>query len=144
MASDPQTFCQACMDGNAALVAQLLTKDPSLANCSGAVRADHREFMKTQGADQGWTALHLASHYGQAAIVKLLIENGADVNAIASNAIGNTPIMAAIAGRNPETIGYLIKSGADLQMKDKNGFNAIDAAEASKDERIVEAVKNIR
>lgn len=141
MTSDSETFCHACMGGNASLVTQLLKTDPSLVNCSGAVRADHREFMKKDGADEGWTPLHLAAHYGQPEIVKLLLKNGADINAIASNAIGNTPIMAAIAGRNLEAIKSLVDGGANLKLKDKNGYDAFDAANASKDERIIAMVK---
>ncbi|HEX8040072.1 MAG TPA: ankyrin repeat domain-containing protein [Chryseosolibacter sp.] len=141
MTTDPQTFCQACMDGNAALVAQLLETDPSLVNCRGAVRADHRAFMKKDGADEGWTPLHLAAHYGQPEIVKLLLAKGAGLDAFASNAIGNTPVMAAIAGRNLEVIRLLVSAGANLLLKDKNGYNALDAAGASKDERIIALVK---
>jgi ankyrin repeat protein len=129
------------MDGDAALVAKLLKTDPSLVNRRGGVRSDHRDFMKKDGADEGWTPLHLAGHYGQPEIVKLLLKNGADIDAIASNAIGNTPVMAAIAGRNSEAIRSLVAAGADLGLKDKNGYNAFDAASASKDEKIIALVK---
>ena len=37
----------------------------------------------------GWTALLLASCYGNALIAQLLIENGADVNVAASNGSGS-------------------------------------------------------
>ncbi len=129
------------MDGNAALVTELLKTDPTLVDCTGAVRADHRAFMKKDGADEGWTPLHLAAHYGQAEIVRLLLKNGARLDAIASNAIGNTPVMAAIAGRNLEAIKSLVGAGANLRLIDKNGYNALDAANASKDERIIALVK---
>jgi ankyrin repeat protein len=130
------------MDGNAVLVAQLLKSDTSLVNSRGSVRADHREFMKKDGADEGWTPLHLAAHYGQPEIVSLLLKNGADINAIASNSIGNTPVMAAIAGRNLEAIRSLVAAGANLESKDRNGYNAFDAANASKDERIIALMKS--
>jgi ankyrin repeat protein len=141
MASDSQSFCDACMAGDVTAATQMLQSNSSLVNLHGAVRADHREFMKTQGAEQGWTPLHLACHYGQSAIVRLLINSGADVNAIAENAIGNTPIMAAIAGRNAEIIKLLIDIGADPKIKDKNGYDAFAAAKASGNEAIIKLVK---
>ncbi|HET7179366.1 MAG TPA: ankyrin repeat domain-containing protein [Chryseosolibacter sp.] len=141
MASDPQSFCDACMAGEVTRVADMLHSDPLLMRSHGAVRADHREFMKTQGADGGWTPLHLACHYGQSAIVRLLIDSGADVNTIAANAIGNTPLMAAIAGRNAEIIKLLIDTGADPKIKDKNGYDAFAAAKASGDQTIIDMVK---
>lgn len=141
MASDSQSFCDACMAGDVTGATQMLQSNPSLVNSHGAVRADHREFMKTQSADGGWTPLHLACHYGQSAIVRLLIDSGADVNAIAENAIGNTPLMAAIAGRNAEIIKLLIDTGADPKIKDKNGYDAFAAAKASGDQTIIDMVK---
>jgi ankyrin repeat protein len=87
--------------------------------------------MRGQGAEDGWTALHLAAHYGRPGVVRLLIEAGADVNALADNIIGNTPLMAAIAGGNEAIVRELIAAGADPYKKDRNGrYDTISLTQA--------------
>ena len=55
------------------------------------------------------TPLHLAANNSHKEIVELLIAEGADVNA--KDAIGTTPLDAAIYGKNPETADLLRKHG---------------------------------
>ena len=57
-----------------------------------------------------WTVLHTA--LGNAKIVKLLIDNGADINV---NNISGTPLQMAISYKNVEMAELLIESGAKLQ-----------------------------
>ena len=125
-----ETFIQACIDGGEEAVKQQLEADPRLANARGKVHPDHREFMRRDGADDGWTALHLAAHYGRLGVVRLLLDAGADVNALAENAIGNTPLMAAIAGGNEAIVRELLARGADPRERDRGGHNALDLTQA--------------
>lgn len=109
----------------------MLREDSSLANSFGTVHPDHREFMKQQNADDGWTALHLAAHYGQLEIVTALIEAGAKLDTLSRNAEGNTPLMAAVAGGNLSIIQLLVEKGADPTQSDASGeHNALTLAEA--------------
>ena len=78
-----ETFIQACIDGDEASVKQYLATSSALANARGKVHPDHREFMRGQDSEDGWTALHLAAHYSRPDIVRLLIDAGANVNALA-------------------------------------------------------------
>ena len=91
-------FCQACLNGDVPTVKALLAADAMLANARGEVRPDHLAFMEKNGSAGGWTALHLAAHYGQPEVVRLLLAAGADVDALAENGEANTPLMAAVAG----------------------------------------------
>jgi ankyrin repeat protein len=138
MISKEERFCLACIDGDYYLVSDLLQADATLVNCRGPVHPDHREYMNKEGAGDGWTPLHLAAHYGQFEIVKLLHHHGADTNALSDNKLANTPIMAAIAGGNADIIKYLIGAGANLKLKDKSGHDAIALAKLSQREGIAE------
>lgn len=49
-------------------------------------------------SNHGWTPLHLASYFGHKSMMELLLDNGADINAL--NNDGDTPLhKAAFIGR---------------------------------------------
>jgi uncharacterized protein len=50
----------------------------------------------------GWSPLHLAAHFGHLHLVRLLHGIGADVDGKSLNALANTPLHAAVAGRSKE------------------------------------------
>ena len=57
-------------------------------------------------------------------VTKILLENGADINA--KNADGSTPLMyAASKNENPKIAITLIKAGASLKEKNDNGKTAL-------------------
>lgn len=60
--------------------------------------------------------------------VKVLIENGADVNL---KSMGLTPLMFAARHNKSEIATLLIQHGAKLKAKSKNGFTALKYAEIS-------------
>jgi ankyrin repeat protein len=83
-------------------------------------------------SDDGWTALHLASAFGTAASVDLLVARGARVDAVARNAQCNQPLHAALAlGRNDESIRILLAHGADANATQAGGFTPIFSATAA-------------
>src|SRR3569833_714881 len=122
------SIIDAAINGNDARVRELLTTDAALANVTGPVDVDAREHMAQHNAADGWTALHLASHYGHLPIVKLLVEHGADVEAVAQNAIGNTPISAAAWGNRLDIVAYLATAGANVDAPNAWGSTALHRA----------------
>jgi len=80
----------------------------------------------------GWTALHLAAAFGTPEAVRLLLENGAQVDAVSKNPQTNQPLHAALAlGRNQETIELLLAEGADPNARQTGGFTPIFSAAAA-------------
>ena len=66
-------------------------------------------------------------YYGDKASVKALLENGADVNQlIGQNELSS--LMLAIAYKRDDIVPLLLKKGADLNLKSKQGFTALSIA----------------
>ena len=83
---------------------------------------------KTQGDNQ--TALHYASFRGNIKVIKLLIENNADVNAISSK--GYNMIHKAAQGNKPSAIVYFNKKyNMSLEKTDENSMTALHLASAN-------------
>jgi ankyrin repeat protein len=74
----------------------------------------------------GWTPLHYAATGGQTAIIKLLLEESAYIDAESPN--GTTPLMMAARYGNGKAVQLLINEGADLHLKNHLGLSAIDFA----------------
>ena len=86
----------------------------------------------------GLTLLGFAAHFGQGEVVKLLLENGADVNAVSHSRVSyipsNTALHAAIAGeRSLEVIQLLLAHGAKPTIMDSNGHTSLHVAAFHKD-----------
>jgi ankyrin repeat protein len=62
---------------------------------------------------EGMTGLHLAAKRGHSAVAKLLIEYGANVQALTS--IGLTPLHIAAHNGHIDTAEILIQNGVDVQ-----------------------------
>lgn len=75
----------------------------------------------------GRTALHYAAEHGYEDLAKLLIEKGANVNAV--DAKGDTPLhLAALRGKS-DVAKLLLDHGADVTIKSKDGHTALSLAE---------------
>jgi ankyrin repeat protein len=99
--------------GRTDVLERLIAGDPSL------VRAH---------AYDGWTPLHLAAFFGQHAAVERLIASSADLNAISTNALRNTPLHAAVAGKHVNVALLLIGAGADVSIADAGGHTPFHIA----------------
>jgi ankyrin repeat protein len=75
----------------------------------------------------GWTPLHYAATNGHLAIIELLLENHAYVDAESPN--GTTPLMMAAHYGSPEAVKLLLEAGADPRLKNQLGLTAIDFAQ---------------
>ncbi len=74
----------------------------------------------------GWTALHLAVHFGRAAVADFLLEQGADVHARSTNGMRNQPLHAAAAGRAAVAMAErLLARSASVDATQEGGFTAL-------------------
>ena len=70
--------------------------------------------------------LHSAAAGGHTAVCRLLIERGADVNAVQRGSF--TPLMAAAQNGDGELIEMLLAAGADPAARTDDGRSAADLA----------------
>lgn len=75
----------------------------------------------------GWAPIHYAATNGHLEITQFLMANGALVNALSPSE--TTPLMMAVGSGNEQLIKYLLDNGADLRMRNHEGYTAIDVAQ---------------
>ncbi|MGA3103190.1 MAG: ankyrin repeat domain-containing protein [Terriglobales bacterium] len=86
----------------------------------------------------GFTALHFASYFGQPAAARVLIENGAAVDAVAANPTQVMPLHSAASARNLEAVRLLLEHGAPVNARQQSGWVPIHAAAQNGDRPMVE------
>jgi len=106
----------------------LLDEDPARANAFG---------------DDGFHPLGLACFFGHVDAARLLLDRGADVNALSRNEhIQTAAIHASAASEGKgelvryELVELVLEHGADPNLPQGGGFRAIDAARQNGDERV--------
>lgn len=85
----------------------------------------------------GWTPLALAAHFGSTDAAHHLLVSGADVNAVSQHRLANTPLHAAVAGKQPEMVALLLENGAEIDAVDANGFTPLALAADAGDGEMV-------
>jgi len=88
----------------------------------------------------GFTALHFACFFGQPAAARLLIENGAAVDAVAANPTRVMPLHSAASARNLEGARLLLEHGPAgmVNARQQAGWAPIHAAAQNGDQAMVE------
>ena len=107
-ANDESPLMLAAIKGQQDLVNQLLKRDAAV--------------NKT-----GWTPLHYAATKGHLAIISLLLEQHAYIDAESPN--GTTPLMMAAMYGTAPAVKLLLQEGADPQLKNQQGLTALEFAE---------------
>jgi ankyrin repeat protein len=106
-ANDESALMLAALKGHLELVHKLIARDADV--------------NKT-----GWTPLHYAATGGHVAVMRLLLENSAYIDASSPN--GSTPLMLAAMYGTPTAVKLLLEEGADPLLKNNQGLTAIDFA----------------
>ncbi len=104
---DESPLMMACLKGHIELVKKLISRDADV--------------NKT-----GWAPLHYAATGGHTAIIELLLEQHAYIDAEWPN--GTTPLMMAAHYGSPMAVKVLLEAGADPMLKNQLGLTAIDFA----------------
>ncbi|WP_397538842.1 ankyrin repeat domain-containing protein [Rummeliibacillus pycnus] len=79
-------------------------------------------------ANDGFTALGLASYLGHKDIVEYLIENGADINSTSKNSMKVMPLHSAVATKKVDIAELLLKNGAQVNAKQDSGWTPLHEA----------------
>jgi ankyrin repeat protein len=107
-------------------------------------RLDHLREMARDSATinsrsaDGFTALHFACFFGQPESARLLLENGAAVDAVAANPMAVMPLHSAASARNLEAARLLLDHGAPVNARQQGGWVPIHAAAQNGDRAMVE------
>ena len=83
----------------------------------------------------------LAALADQRGALYVLVTRGADVNATVAES-GNTALMLAANRGRLEAVRMLLQAGADPNLKAKDGWTALQAAEMIGDDEIVELLRD--
>jgi ankyrin repeat protein len=137
---------EALYSGDPAKARELLPPDERLsvfeAAAFGRVDALRRILEEEPGratalSDDGFTALHLAVFGNQEDAARLLLERGADPNALSTNeAVRVPPLGTAAFVRSVPLARLLLDSGADVNGRGEGGFTALHSAAQNGDEEL--------
>ncbi|MGA7414597.1 MAG: ankyrin repeat domain-containing protein, partial [Bryobacteraceae bacterium] len=77
---------------------------------------------------------------GHADVVELLLDRGAQVDAMDEESQA-TPLMLAASMDRTEVITVLLKRGADVKKKDKAGQTALERARKSENQEVIQMLE---
>ena len=85
-------------------------------------------------SEDGFTPLHLAAFFKRGPAVRLLLDRGADVGAVADNEMQVQPLHSGVAGGSREVVAALLRAGADVNARQQGGITPFMAAEQDEEE----------
>jgi uncharacterized protein len=87
----------------------------------------------------GWTPLHYAASAGNVEMMQLLLDAHAYIDAESPNK--TTPLMMAARSKEIGVVKFLLDEGADMTLKNEQGFSAIDFAEKAGAQDIAQGLR---
>jgi len=119
-AADETALMMAALRGNAEWVARLLDKGAALNRA-------------------GWTPLHYAASGPEPAVVKLLLDRGAAIDAPSPNR--STPLMMAARYGSLDAAEMLVKRGANAGLRNDKGLSAADFARSAQRDALASSLE---
>jgi uncharacterized protein len=89
--------------------------------------------LATAYSGDGFTALHFAAFFGSPAATSLLLERGAQVDALGQGWMTGTALHSAVSRREAEVARLLIEAGAGADLRQSGGWTPLHAAAANGD-----------
>lgn len=132
--NQPETV-QALLESGASACVPMFAEGSYLQDANSPEKLHILRKLLEHGADKdvnrielnfGSAALHHICMYNNPQGAKLLLEAGADVNALAYT--NNSPLMYAIANGATDVVRELLAAGARTDIVDNDGYDAIDKA----------------
>ena len=115
---------EAAAIGSRERIEELLGQDPTLV---------------TSHSGDGWTALHLTAFFAKHDAAELLLERGASVHASSTNYMANTPLHAAVAGKQDlGLVTLLLANGADVNARGASGVTPLHLAASRGNDALVD------
>ena len=112
-------------------------KNNDIENVKKCLESDNT-FVDARDEESKFTLLMICAKKGYFDIAKLLVEEGANLNA--RSRTGITALMFACAEKQVKIAEYLIDSGADVNLRDKPLFSALLYACLTKEYNIIKAL----
>ena len=94
--------------------------------------------LATAYSGDGFTALHFAAFFGSPAATALLLERGAQVDALGRGWMTGTALHSAVSRREAEIARLLLEAGASPDARQSAGWTPLHAAAANGDLASVE------
>lgn len=118
----------------------------ALHHASSAGQIEAAALLTTAGADleagdfEGKTALQYAIAYRDKDLVKLLLEQGSNVNRTLADGSHYLDMAIAVPGSDIETVTLILEAGANPNQRDKNGETPLFQAIRSDNQNLAEAL----
>jgi uncharacterized protein len=112
-------------DGRTALMHAILATPPSMEVISTLIRLGSDINARDKG--QSWSALAFAARYCSSEICRLLLDAGADIDAV--DAFGNTALWRAAIAAKADNVALLVSRGANLDLANHYGHTAREILE---------------
>ena len=132
--------------GHTEVVDAVLAADPELDVFDAAALGRLPRLVELVAADaaqanawspDGFTPVGLAAFFGHPDAVRFLIDQGADVHAVARNPMRVQPLHAATAAHSVESVRLLLEAGADPDAEQQEGWTSLMVARQHDDAAII-------
>ncbi len=145
MTQEVSALMQALYNGDTTQVDGLLAGGPELdvfeAAALGRVERLRELLEAAPELARAWspdraTALHFAAFFGQPEATRVLVDRGADLEAVSPTFGDVTPLHSACASGERESARILLEAGADPNVRQQRGFTPLHAAAQNGDEEL--------